>query len=398
MREHNVMTVLRLIEQDGPITRTDLGRRSGLTKASITRILQDLMARGLVTEDPDSVTRTSGRPATMVRLRPGAYASVGIDCRIDRCCVLLRDITGEELGRWERDMPAGITPDTLFGSVLDHVSLMSDHLPHSLLGVGVAVGGSPSEDGQGVASSVYLGWEDVRVAPWVTHHLGASVPVRVLDVSSAAAQANAGTWPSGEAGGASRAGARATMHLQYGVGLGAGTPGGWDTSEHPEHTAVAISHVPLTPEGPRCPACGWRGCADAMLGFGAVVRRTAALGIPVSTAPDYMARYCAALADLAEQGSPRAVEALEELARDVAQVTVTAARLTGTSSLTLGGWPAYVGPRFVDDVARRVAQHHHGAVINLQLSPLGEDASLVGAALVGAAVGLDAGLGLTTAS
>lgn len=52
MREHNQVLILGLIQRCAPVTRPELGRRSGLVKASITRIVQELVSQDLVSEVP----------------------------------------------------------------------------------------------------------------------------------------------------------------------------------------------------------------------------------------------------------------------------------------------------------------------------------------------------------
>src|ERR1700752_3075462 len=47
--DHNLRVTLEAIRRDGPLTRLELGRRSGLTTPGITNILRRLSDDGLVT-------------------------------------------------------------------------------------------------------------------------------------------------------------------------------------------------------------------------------------------------------------------------------------------------------------------------------------------------------------
>ncbi len=388
MREHNQVLVLGLIQRCGPVTRPELGRRSGLTKASITRIVQELVSRDLVSEVPAQGAGSGGRPATCLTMRAGALASVGVELRIDRCAVLLRDLSGAELGRWEKRMVPGTGPAQVLTEVGRHVQRLRRGRPHRVVGVGVSVGGTATDDGQGIASSPYLGWNDVDVTGLLEPYLP-GVPLRVLDVSSCAAQASFEylSYQAGQRG--DRLPARNEfVHLQCGIGLGAGRPGGWDVRLPPRASSLPVGHVPADPSGPLCETCGWRGCLDSVLGFTAMMRRTEDLGLTPSQDPRYMEGYCRQVAAAAADGDRRALDALDALAHDLARAVVMISLLAGPGRMTVGGWPVYLGPDFIEDVARRVDARRVCGLLGVSVGDLGDDASLVGASMIGADVGL----------
>nr|WP_300340353.1 ROK family transcriptional regulator [Actinomyces sp.] len=388
MREHNQVLILGLIQRCGPVTRPELGRRSGLTKASITRIVQELVSQDLVSEVPAQGTGSGGRPAAGLRMRAGVLASVGVDLRIDRYAVVLRDLSGAELGRWEERMVPGTGPEQVLAEVGQHVQDLRRDYPHEVVGVGVSVGGSATDDGQGVAYSLYLGWNDVDVAGLLAPYLP-GVPLRVLDVSCCAAQASFEylSYQAGQRG--DRLPTRSELvHLQCGIGLGAGRPGGWDTSLPPRASSLPVSHVPIDPSGPRCHTCGWNGCLDSVLGFTALMRRTEDLGVSPGQDPHYMEGYCRQVAAAAAGGDQRAAGALEALADDLARAVGMIALLASPGHMTIGGWPVYLGEDFIQEVRRRVHAHRDCGSLSISAGELGDDASLVGASMIGASVGL----------
>ncbi|QPL04705.1 MULTISPECIES: ROK family transcriptional regulator [Actinomyces] len=388
MREHNQVLVLGLIQRCSPITRPELGRRSGLTKASITRIVQELVSQDLVSEVPAQGTSAGGRPATGLRMRAGVLASVGVELRIDRCAVLLRDLSGVELGRWEGRMVPGTDPVQVLSEVGQRIQALRRDCPHHVVGVGVSVGGAATDDGQGIAASLYLGWKDVDVARLLAPYLP-GVPLRVLDVSRCAAQASF-EYLSYQAGqqGDQLPDRSELVHLQCGIGLGAGCPGGWDTSLPPRESSLPVGHIPLDPSGPLCETCGWNGCVDSVLGFTALMRRTEDLRVSPSQDPRYMEDYCRQVAAVAADGDRRAAGVLAALADDLARAVVMIALLARPSRMTIGGWPVYLGPDFVEEVGRRVRAHQDCGSLSISVGELGDDASLVGASMIGADVGV----------
>jgi len=78
--EHNLRVTLEAIRRDGPLTRLELGRRSGLSAPGITNILRRLGDDGLITARK-RVEPGSGQPASEFAVNPeGAF---GIGVRLD---------------------------------------------------------------------------------------------------------------------------------------------------------------------------------------------------------------------------------------------------------------------------------------------------------------------------
>ena len=77
LRDVNQSTVLNVIADKGPVSRSDLTRLCGLTGATITRIVSDFVNAGLVLEEPGQLS-TGGRRPVMLTINPVAGYVVGI--------------------------------------------------------------------------------------------------------------------------------------------------------------------------------------------------------------------------------------------------------------------------------------------------------------------------------
>lgn len=78
--DHNLRVTLEAIRRDGPLTRLELGRRTGLTGPGITNILRGLADDGLVTGHK-RVERGGGQPSTEFAINSDGAFSVGIRLR-----------------------------------------------------------------------------------------------------------------------------------------------------------------------------------------------------------------------------------------------------------------------------------------------------------------------------
>src|ERR1700749_3071528 len=81
LREANRVRVVDALRREGSASRTALVKLTGLSRTTITTLVGDLQARGLVIEDGNGGDRGErpgrGRPPVLLRLAPPAGARVG---------------------------------------------------------------------------------------------------------------------------------------------------------------------------------------------------------------------------------------------------------------------------------------------------------------------------------
>ncbi|MEU7408448.1 ROK family transcriptional regulator [Streptomyces sp. NPDC042638] len=104
LRAMNDRAALELLLEHGPLSRTRIGKLTGLSKPTASQLLARLEAAGLV-----RVTGTSeGRPgpnAQLYAVDPGAAYAAGLDVTPDRIRAAVADITGRTVGEHELATP-----------------------------------------------------------------------------------------------------------------------------------------------------------------------------------------------------------------------------------------------------------------------------------------------------
>ena len=93
LKRQNLSLVLRQIAASQRLSRAQLSAQTGLTKATVSTLVDALMDVGLVVErDPER--GLIGRPGSPLSLNPRGPAGLGIEINVDyvSCCVL--DLTG----------------------------------------------------------------------------------------------------------------------------------------------------------------------------------------------------------------------------------------------------------------------------------------------------------------
>ncbi|HEX7242122.1 MAG TPA: MarR family transcriptional regulator, partial [Longimicrobiaceae bacterium] len=95
-REVNRQIVLNLVREHQPISRAELARRMGVARGSVTPLVKELLADGLIYEGSTGDT-SRGRKPTLLYVRTRDRLAIGVDVRSSRTSVILSDFGGREI-------------------------------------------------------------------------------------------------------------------------------------------------------------------------------------------------------------------------------------------------------------------------------------------------------------
>ncbi|GLW29113.1 ROK family transcriptional regulator [Actinoplanes regularis] len=254
VRDHNSALVLDLVRRNGAISRVELAAGTGLSAQAITKIVNRLLADGLVTE-AGRAGATGGKPRTLLRLEPAARYAVGVHLDRADTTVVLTDLTAHPVAR--RQLPQGMaaTPEDALTAIADAVHSVLAEIPDTrrLVGVGIACPG-PLDHTTGILHRVtgLPAWDGFPLRARAAGRFG--VPTVVDKDSNAAAL--------GES--LSAAGTPDDFgYLYHGQGLGAGFVLGGRVYRGRRTNAGEFGHQIMDLDGPWCP-CGNRGCLEAL--------------------------------------------------------------------------------------------------------------------------------------
>ena len=165
IRRANLSALVQALHTEGPLSRSELVERSGLTRSAIRRLVGELVAAGLVVEGPGELLGTPGRPSPLVRLDPHRAVVLALEIAVDSLAVAVVGLGGHvvELARVER--PRGhVTPDDIVADLVELADGVADHWRNeALVGIGVAVVGVVRRDDGFVSTAPNLGWRDVAL-------------------------------------------------------------------------------------------------------------------------------------------------------------------------------------------------------------------------------------------
>lgn len=346
--DKTALAALRHLIHHGPLSRPELGAALGLSRATTSPVINDLMRRGLVAELAGTPQGQRGRPVALLDLDDERYAVTGLEIGSDRVLAAVYSLRGRQLLRTERAAKAdAVNPRGLLrhaAAILHEALDALDGEGRELLGVGVSVAGLVDATSGTIKYAPTLGWRDVALQAGVAEALGGRAPVLLDNDANFAALA--------EQRRRRRAGRpeASLVYLTgtYGISAGIITDGTLWRGER--GLAGEVGHLIVEAEGRVC-VCGRRGCLDTRAGLSAIIdaslraadtpRRTAAAPVGVAAGVDE-------LVSLAQSRDQGVIDALAEAGTWLGRGAALVCSLLDPRTVVLGGHYARLAPWILD--------------------------------------------------
>ena len=367
LRRDNRSVLLWTLFANQPCSRQDLSEATGLSTASVSNVIRELITDGVVVE-AGSVDSDGGRPRILLEMNPGCGYVAGVDVGETRVLVELFDLMMSVRARAEysldpREHDVSVVVDRIAAGL---AGVLSDAGvdPSAVLGVGVGVPGVVEQGSDVLVHAQAYGWNAVPLQRLLQPAVG--LPLFIDNGAKTMGQAE--LWF-----GAARQTRQAVVCLM-GSGLGAsiitGFPGRGGSS-----AAVEWGHTTIELGGRSC-RCGSKGCLEAYVGAEAILDR---YGLAAADQDEE-----SALAALVSASTARAAEILNETALYLGAGIANLINLFGPERIILGGWAGLLlGERILPAIREAARQHsltHRFAQTSIELGRLGADAVALGAA------------------
>ena len=374
MREINRMAIVRVIQRAPGLSRAEIAKETGLTKSTVSLLVQDLIDEGWLTESGTQSTGAIGRRPTPIHLNTGRLAIVGAEVSAENQSleVLLVSLGGEILKSATHALSA-TDPDyvcknlsRLIASITK--SARAKHM--KLLGIGVGVPGAVVDQYGSIKLAPNLAWRDIDFLPRLASQLGqtnaAGLPIIVQNDYDAAALSEHEFGPSPHPD--------PLIYLGLGIGVGAGIVVRDRLFLGSEGFAGEVGHSILQVNGPQC-SCGRKGCAEAFIGRRAISNQiTGKTGHPITVAE---------MREMLDKDTPAAVDAVSEAGRYLGLLIQNLWTSFNPGRVVIGGPLCELGNVFFDamrESLRRYASDCGLQPPDIQLSRFGQKSIAVGAA------------------
>ena len=267
VRRANLGAIVRELHASGPLSRSDLVARTGLTRTAIRALVAELVVGGLAAEEPATRLGTPGRPSPVVRLVPEHAVVLAFDIGVDSLAASIVGLGGTTLARIrEERLLRHPTVDDVAADLSGLARIVRNRRPANepLVGIGVAVAGVVRRRDGFVSMAPNLGWRDVPLGERLARALDLSVPMSIAN------DADLGTLAELRRGVA--IGVDDMIYISGEVGVGGGLVVGGRSLTGVAGYAGEVGHMTVNPDGALC-RCGSTGCWETEIGENALLVR-----------------------------------------------------------------------------------------------------------------------------
>ncbi|MDO5675873.1 MAG: ROK family transcriptional regulator [Propionibacteriaceae bacterium] len=316
VRASNLALVFgEVIANTGAVSRADIAGRLGMTRSTVSRLVDDLILGQLVDEG-EAVGGARGRPAVPLHVRSGTVLALGLEVNVERMVSTLVDLTGDTVSRHSLDLN---TAELSLEDAMRHLSelaeqTLTDVPPGArLAGAMLAFPGLVDREGRKILRAPNLAWEGHEPPNyWDVSFDGEPLPLVIRNDIDCSALTVLRDTPG-----------TSFLYLTGEVGIGAAVSldGTLLTGRH--GWASEVGHICVDPQGDIC-GCGAVGCLETIAGLHGFLRIAGE-----ATMDDVVAAL--------EAKDEQALAAVQRLAEALGIAIGAALNLLDISTVRLGG-------------------------------------------------------------
>ncbi len=323
IRQENLSLVLGAIlgAKEGP-SRAKLATQTGLTRATVSRLVDELINARLI-DELDPVRPAVGRPAAPLVAREYQHVIMAAEINLEYVAIYALDVTGAALGEEIIRMDSRRSdPKKVLSRVGELVAKAAGELPmySNLLETVLCVPGLISADSHTIITAPNLGWSNVDALPYFDFPDFDPARFRVMNEADAAAYSVLYDDPG------ARAGVDNFLYISAEVGVGAAIVFDGQLFAGDHGWAGEIGHMCVDRSGPKC-RCGSNGCLEQYAGADSIIRNAGyRLDIPLER-----------IAELFDAGDSGARASIDACATALGTAIANVLNLLDLELVVLGG-------------------------------------------------------------
>lgn len=333
-------TLLQLLRDGVPRTRSELAALTGLARSTVTGRIDALLAAGLITPSGETAS-TGGRPPATFAFNPAARIVLGADLGATHARLAVIDMAGTVLAAVNADLEIALGPKAVLDWVVEHGRKLLNEVGRpvgDLLGVGIGLPGPVEHStGRAVNPPIMPGWDGFDVPSYVRER----IPVPVLvdnDVNIMALGEHFAAWPEYEH----------LLFIKAATGIGCGIIVGGQVYRGAQGAAGDMGHIRVAGADDAHCRCGNTGCLEAVASGAAIASALTAEGIQAGGSLDVV--------ELARSGSIPALQRVRQAGRDIGEVLAGAVNFFNPSIIVIGGSLALAGDHLIAGVREVIYQ------------------------------------------
>jgi len=381
VRRHNLSLVLRLLASQGPRSRAGVAAVSGLTRATVSSLVADLIDRGLVKEGGQESDQRVGRPATVLELDGSQLVTLGMEMDVGFTAVLANDLAGNCVYQRRRQISgASLAFDQLLPTLVKELRRAIEAVEaggRRVVGLTVAVPGITDIENGVVTRAPNMGWQMAPLGERLQAALGPQLPITIDNEANLGALAEYRVGP--------HAGTNHLVYLMAVNGVGAGIIIDGDVFRGASGAGGEVGHTTVQPEGLQC-ACGSVGCWETTVSLRALLY-DAVPDLASGILRDRRLSPEAMLAPVIARASahnPIAIKGLKKFGRWLGIGLANIIDTFNPQVIVLAGFIPWVAPWVMDEATKALQANslaESAELCRVELSTLGFSAAALGGAI-----------------
>jgi len=364
IKQINTALVLDAVIKQAPLSRAAISERTGLNKATVSSLVQDLMDRHLVIEIGTGES-SGGRKPVMLLFNSTAGYALGIDLGVNYIRGVLTDLAGEITAEAERTLESTVLDAVLpeLYSCIEELTALAPASDYGIVGIGLGVPGIV--DGAGtMLLAPNLEWEQVELGRLLEERY--QLPV-IIDN-----EANAGA--KGEQRYGAGRGIANQIYVSVGIGIGTGIILNKELYKGASGFSGELGHLSIDLEGRQC-RCGNRGCWELYASENALLAQAAELGLGYTR--------LSALLQAADEGHEDAISLFAGIGRYIGIGIANIMNVFNPDVVLIGNRISrarrWIEPSLTETVNNRALPYHRRNA-RILFAELGEQSAVRGAA------------------
>lgn len=381
LKELNSNHVFDLLVQENRLSRARLAQITGLSRATISLLVDELISAGLVSEAGQGDSR-GGRPPIILEFNPAAAYALGAHLRSGAWRIVLTDLAGTPVDTEDAALEGSSPEDAvrILKSAVERLKKRNGG-KRILPAIGLGCPGLVDMESGVIQSAADVGWYHVPMADMVRDAL----QLEAWAVNRSRSGALAEQWHLGSVQ------VPDLIYISVGSGIAAGIIHGGELLRGVNSSAGELGHTTIVPDGPQCP-CGNRGCLQQLVSEEAIAMRAreALRHQGESSLAELAGQHLSRLSgfdviEAADQGDHLAMKVIDECAEYLTIAIGNLINLFNPQRIIIGG-PLGNSSRLLhtligEKISRR-AMAYPLSVASISHSVLGDMAGSVGAAVL----------------
>jgi len=360
-RIKNATTLLRLLLKQDSISRVDLSRMTGLTKTTISSIINEFIALGIVEESSTISTGNVGKAPIPLHIRTDAVYTIGAHLGRQKVKTVLMDARMNIISREKGLSYEGLSPkgvlERLFLSIDDSMKdAEKNKIKVGAIGIGVP---GPLDAQSGVVRHPpkFKGWKDVPLGKIVYERY--KLPVWIEN------DANVGVLAEKWHGGGKDL--KNFVYVLVNEGIGAGVVINEELYQGAYDYVGEIGHILFYDRGK------FRYLED-IAGVDVLIKYARSRGLDIKDIKD--------ISNLLQTNDGVVSSIVKQIATRIGAAVIDVIHIIGPEAVFIGGKMAVLGEALIQPIKEIVSQYLFGdQAVDVKLSEISEDAVAIGAAI-----------------